>query len=142
MMLGCRVACWKVELGATVEQARCETHLIRVELDEDVRDRLLHLVVVLHHPIHSIRTVLHHNIQECLTLLHHRFRQHEWQYNGHHTCGTHHHNRTSMSRKALSLNLACRRWCRRRALAQLRLDASAPGPSCMSASFAGFPILS
>mmetsp|Transcript_56343 Transcript_56343/g.104220 ORF Transcript_56343/g.104220 Transcript_56343/m.104220 type:complete len:200 (+) Transcript_56343:703-1302(+) len=44
-------------------------HLVAVELHKDVRDWLLHLVVVLHHSVHCVRAILHHYVQKRLASL-------------------------------------------------------------------------
>mmetsp|Transcript_95961 Transcript_95961/g.271634 ORF Transcript_95961/g.271634 Transcript_95961/m.271634 type:complete len:201 (+) Transcript_95961:1085-1687(+) len=44
-------------------------HLVRVQLHQDLRHGLLHLVVVLHHAVHRVRAVLHHDVEVGLARL-------------------------------------------------------------------------
>ena len=43
--------------------------LVRVQFDDNIWDLLLHLVVLLHHSVGSVRNVVHHNIQVHLIWL-------------------------------------------------------------------------
>jgi len=44
-------------------------HLISVEFDEELRDALLHLDVVAHHPVNCFWDIIHNNIEVDLILL-------------------------------------------------------------------------
>mmetsp|Transcript_142131 Transcript_142131/g.354177 ORF Transcript_142131/g.354177 Transcript_142131/m.354177 type:complete len:255 (-) Transcript_142131:206-970(-) len=52
-----------VDVGASA------AHLVGIKLHENVRHRLFHLVVMLHHPVDSVGAILHNHVQICLPRL-------------------------------------------------------------------------